>query len=110
MPAPRRKDYDEPAFRAAWMDPRLTIKDIARRYGVVPSCIHSNAMRRGFPPRLPYLVREAYDTPKVKEMWHDPNVSVREIADGLGVSVAAVSRAAKRRGWPTRYHVRAGYV
>ena len=110
MPAHRRKDYDEPAFRAAWMDPRLTLSDIGERYDASPSSIYGAAMTRGLPARRALPARTVYDSDRFKAMWHDPDISSRKIAALFGVTPPAVSLAAKRRGWPSKYHVRAGCV
>lgn len=47
----------------------------------------------------------AYDDGTLKALWFSP-VPLRTISGLLGVSMAAISRAAKKRGWPVRYVAR----
>lgn len=59
---------------------------------------------------MPAPRRKDYDSDRFKEMWYEPDITVRKIAALFGVTPPAVSIAAKRRGWPSKYHVRAGCV
>lgn len=103
----RRDDYDDPEFRRMWFDTTMTIADIADVYGVTESRAHRAAMQRGLPKRRTITRRVDYDAPHVKAMWHDPSITIREIAGILGVRISSVSQAAENRGWPGKLLIRA---
>lgn len=90
-----------------WFDKTKTIAEIAAAYGVGESRIHYVAMHRGFPKRRTIVHRVDYDHPRVKAMWHDPSLTIREIAERLGVSIGNVSQAAANRNWPGKLLIRA---
>ena len=49
--------------------------------------------------------RPEYDAPAFREMWFSP-MPIAEIARRLGVKPVAISLAARRRDFPTKYEAR----
>ena len=104
------RPHDPNEFRSLWMDLSVPIVEIGRRYGVSEPTACRMAAREGLPPRMSFNESAKYRTPRFKRLWHDPNVTLREIGEEFGVSPSNVYKAGVRRGWPGKLYVRAGRV
>lgn len=55
---------------------------------------------------MPRPRRPEYDVPAFREMW-DADTPLAEMAEEYGVSEPAIWKAAMRRGFPPKQHMRA---
>lgn len=49
--------------------------------------------------------RPCYDLDEFRRDWWDTSTPLRIFAAKYGVSIASISRAARRRGFPSRYEI-----
>ena len=95
---PKGSAFSTAALRRAWCEQKMTMDEMATRFGISRRMIQYHAKNQGWPKRKP-VNRLARLTPEaVKPMW-DFGLTSEDIASLLGVTHHAVNAFAYRRGW-----------
>jgi transposase-like protein len=96
---------------ADWDNTRMTILDIAKKYGRSKSLVGEWAKRFQFPKRDGGRKRIANKADRVKEfrrLWDDPSISLSSISRHFGVCNKTLARWAEIERFPPRTFALAG--
>lgn len=101
IPANRGKVLSEAEFRRMWLDPAVTLAQMAEALGITPSAVSSRGRTRGLPRRRQGPPSPITD-PNLNAMWRD-GVSRQSLADHYGVWPQSVGGVALTRGLKRQY-------
>lgn len=103
QPANRGKIISLREFADLWNDDRLTLQEIGGRLGVSVQAVVMRAKSRGFGHRGKIVRRKiaTASTPMFRAMWV-ANVGLRDMQRHFGCCHTAISKAARRLGFPPR--------
>jgi hypothetical protein len=103
QPANRGQVISLREFSDLWNDDRLTVQQIGDRLGVTIQAVSARAKSRGLPPRGKMTARKIAmeSVPLLRSMWV-ANVGLREMQRHFGCCHTAITKAARRLGFPPR--------
>jgi len=88
-----------------WHNPRMTIEDIARKYGRGKSLISQWAKRYQLPRRdcgRKRIPNKHHRVEEFRAMWNDPRPSLGQISRHIGVCNRTLANWACKEGFPPR--------
>jgi hypothetical protein len=95
----------EATFARLWLDPSISISEIAATLGVCRQAVTIRAKVRGLPPRSlvapPLRDRLEDRAPELADLWR-ANVGLQDMAAHFECSHTAIIKAAERLGLPKR--------